>query len=1105
MSNNQIAVGHITADKLSTSILGSVGSDFQIHINDVPALTVNATNLVCHKPIEVDRIVTSSTFRIDAPELEIGSPGDDLGITNTTVVLANNRTSGIVTSGIVVYGAPAVVPSTFEDPSVYRRAFEWHASDKDLFHVDGGEIVLTSAPERPQWVLSGGDLNLRGFTEDGRQCAFQLAVEDHVLCIYYNVDDGTGNIVRQLITSFAGLPIIDASSPIGTPVPGNHMYNNDFYLVINTDGSVSWRNSAGVVPVLGSNGRINVDSATIGTLTSSAVVADTLVGYIGTSNLVGAVQNHQIQSLAVGKLTGVLAASQVPTSFAALSIDELTSSQITASTVTASTFAGSLATSHLSGSIADSQLDTVSCARLTGTINAYRLPAIINPISVSGAVSASSFAGSLPASYVTGTLADSQIASVSASKVSGVLDAGALPSTLNATTVDGNLTVTGNLSIAGTQTTTNSEVTVLTGSNLVITNVGADTAMVVQQTGSGPIMTLNSDVVYVSNTGNVGIGTATPQSALDVNGNLRCSSVTGSVHASNVNAGELDSVRIPTTLRGTTFGADTTVTGTLTATSVNANIDAAKIATGTVSASRLPPVMNATHFLDGVSCNGPISAPSFTGAIASTMVTGTLAASQISGIAASQVTGTLAASQISGIAASQVTGTIAASQISGIAASQVTGTLAASQIASIAASQVTGTLAASQIATIASSQITGTLAASQISGIAASQITGTLSASTVGNSIVFVGTSGDNNANSPHTFLAERVYGGTEQSELFIYKGNDHATVTGPDRIRMLAANIVLQTYSVTQPNSTNTIEGIATTSANINTAVVIDTSGRVGIGLSTPSQALDVTGNIKVSGSFMGAIAASNITGTLVASQISGIAASNITGTLAASQISGIAASQVTGTLAASQISGIAASQVTGTLAASQISGIAASQVTGTLAASQISGIAASQVTGTLVASQIATVAASQVTGTLASSQVPSSIGATTFTGNVVVQGSLSTTGDIVAYSNVSDRRFKDNVHPYVDGLAVVSAIKPVAWTWAPHAPVDPSRIGTDEIGFIAQDVPAEFQYTVDVGDQTIFAVRYDKVVVPLISAVQELSDRVRELERRQMVTSSS
>lgn len=76
--------------------------------------------------------------------------------------------------------------------------------------------------------------------------------------------------------------------------------------------------------------------------------------------------------------------------------------------------------------------------------------------------------------------------------------------------------------------------------------------------------------------------------------------------------------------------------------------------------------------------------------------------------------------------------------------------------------------------------------------------------STSPHTIYFYGTTGDSSGGYKHTFIAERIWGGTECSELVLFKGNDlgnnndavNVASSGPDRIRHIAAAHLFQTYT---------------------------------------------------------------------------------------------------------------------------------------------------------------------------------------------------------------------------------------------------------------------------------------------------------------------
>lgn len=87
------------------------------------------------------------------------------------------------------------------------------------------------------------------------------------------------------------------------------------------------------------------------------------------------------------------------------------------------------------------------------------------------------------------------------------------------------------------------------------------------------------------------------------------------------------------------------------------------------------------------------------------------------------------------------------------------------------------------------------------------------------NAILFYGTTGDSPGGYNYTFIAERLWGGTESSELVLFKGNDlgndneavNVSNSGPDRIRHIAAAHLFQTYTAALSGS---VESVCTSSA---------------------------------------------------------------------------------------------------------------------------------------------------------------------------------------------------------------------------------------------------------------------------------------------------
>jgi hypothetical protein len=110
---------------------------------------------------------------------------------------------------------------------------------------------------------------------------------------------------------------------------------------------------------------------------------------------------------------------------------------------------------------------------------------------------------------------------------------------------------------------------------------------------------------------------------------------------------------------------------------------------------------------------------------------------------------------------------------------------------------------------------------------------------TQGNYIAFSGLNGDGPGTWNHTYIGERLYNGTDFSELLLFKGND----PGSDRIRLLAPEIDFDIYT---DFISGTFNGVATYGT---TQMSITTSGSICMGTTRTSAGVNIGGGIDFQG----------------------------------------------------------------------------------------------------------------------------------------------------------------------------------------------------------------------------------------------------------------
>ena len=116
----------------------------------------------------------------------------------------------------------------------------------------------------------------------------------------------------------------------------------------------------------------------------------------------------------------------------------------------------------------------------------------------------------------------------------------------------------------------------------------------------------------------------------------------------------------------------------------------------------------------------------------------------------------------------------------------------------------------------------------------------------------------------------------------------------------------------------------------------------------------------------------------------------------------------------------------------------------------------------------------------------------ANTFTANQIVSGSITATGDVVAYST-SDKRHKNTIVLISDALSKVTKLNGVTWEW--NDDVDAATKETPKTGLIAQEVQDVLPEVVKERGDGFLALDYSKMMGLMVEAIKEQQTQIEKL----------
>jgi len=113
--------------------------------------------------------------------------------------------------------------------------------------------------------------------------------------------------------------------------------------------------------------------------------------------------------------------------------------------------------------------------------------------------------------------------------------------------------------------------------------------------------------------------------------------------------------------------------------------------------------------------------------------------------------------------------------------------------------------------------------------------------------------------------------------------------------------------------------------------------------------------------------------------------------------------------------------------------------------------------------------------------------------TNSTVLFGLVRSTSDVVAYYS-SDERLKDNMTPLQGALENVTNLNGYEFDWNSNQAIYKGH----DVGVSAQEIQKYYPELVEQRQDGYLAVKYEKLVAVLISAIKELNNKVDNLNKK-------
>jgi hypothetical protein len=112
-----------------------------------------------------------------------------------------------------------------------------------------------------------------------------------------------------------------------------------------------------------------------------------------------------------------------------------------------------------------------------------------------------------------------------------------------------------------------------------------------------------------------------------------------------------------------------------------------------------------------------------------------------------------------------------------------------------------------------------------------------------------------------------------------------------------------------------------------------------------------------------------------------------------------------------------------------------------------------------------------------------------------IATSGTLTVSGDVVAYGNPSDKRLKENIKPIESALDKAMKLQGVTFDWKKSDSILKIK---EDIGFIAQDVQKVVPELVRENEDGMLSMRHQGIAPILIEAIKELKAEIDLLKSK-------